>query len=299
LITIIRKEFVMESPHYFLEQCQYRIREKIEKKVMKFTGKGILKEACAYTLLNGGKRFRPALVLMIADTLNQGIDVSAPAFAVECFHTASLVADDLPCMDDDDERRNKPTAHKLYGEMIALLASYALIAEGYGAIAEGGHSFTQAKPERSQDSAQIVAMALENAAFNTGLSGATGGQFLDMLPPDLSEATIREVIHKKTTSLFEIAFVFGWLFGGGDFAKLSLVKQCACHFGMAFQVADDIGDVEQDAQKGRKINMAGAFGMERAQYVLEEELAGYRKLLRELNLNSPALMGLSDLLLSL
>lgn len=291
------KELSSLSIQDSIKRYQELVQAKIKQRVSHFPNAGVLKEACEYALLNGGKRFRPVLTFLIAEALDPNIDVSSAAFAIECFHTASLVADDLPCMDDDDERRNVPTVHKHYGEMIALLASYALIAEGYGAIAEGAEAFAKAKPEMASEAAQIVVMALENAAFNTGLSGATGGQYLDMAPPNLSEETVREVIHKKTTSLFEISFVFGWLFGGGNLDKLSLVKACASHFGMAFQVADDIGDVAQDAQKGRKINMAGICGIEKAKQILEKEMAGYRKSLKDLNLDSPALLGLSDLLI--
>lgn len=279
-----------------LKDYQELIQSKIKERASLFSGEGVMKESCAYALLNGGKRFRPAIVLMVAEALNQKNDVFAPAFAVECFHTASLVADDLPCMDDDDERRNKPTVHKLYGESIALLTSYALIAEGYGAIAEGVQNFTREQSEKAAEAAQVVGMALENAAFNTGLSGATGGQFLDIAPPDLSELTLREVIHKKTTSLFEIAFVFGWLFGGGNPLKLPIVKQCASHFGMAFQVADDLGDVEQDFKKGRKVNIAGVFGVDRASKILEEEVVCYQALLRELRIDSPTLLSLANFL---
>ena len=266
------------------------VEVKLQQKIDSFPNTGILKEACAYSLLNEGKRFRPSLVFMIAEALNQKMDVSSAALAIECFHTASLVADDLPCMDDDDKRRNKPTVHKLYGETLALLTSYALIAEGYGAIAEGYRHYVSKKGEN----ASILALALENAAFNTGLSGATGGQYLDIFPPNLTQETLREVIHKKTTSLFEISFVFGWLFGGGDVTELSLVKACASHFGMAFQVADDLGDVEQDLKNGRKINMAGVFGMETAKQILQKELAGYRDLLKKLHIASPALLALAE-----
>lgn len=272
---------------------QELIQSKIKEKATKLSDTGILNEACGYALLNGGKRFRPALVFMVADALGQNRDVLNAALAIEYFHTASLVADDLPCMDDDEERRNKPTVHKVYGEAMALLVSYALIAEGYGAIAHGFQSNAQTTLEKGESGFKIIAMALENAAFNTGLSGATGGQFLDIFPPDLSEATMREIIHKKTTSLFEIAFVFGWLFGGGDSGDLSLVKVCASHFGLAFQVADDLGDVEQDLKNGRKVNMAGVFGVERAVKILEEELSGYRVALKRLKIDSSALLGLA------
>lgn len=269
-----------------LSSYQEHIETKLKEKTKQFPQTGPLKEACEYALLNGGKRFRPTLVFMIAEALNQNKDVTHAALAIEYFHTASLIADDLPCMDDDDERRNKPTVHKKYGEAIALLASYALIAEGYGAIAENG--------SRKEDGFERIVLALENATFNTGLSGATGGQFLDIFPPDLSMETIREVIHKKTISLFEIAFVFGWLFGGGDIDKLPRVKACASHFGMAFQVADDLGDVEQDLKNGRKINMAGVFGTDIAKHHFFDEIAGYRSVLTELQIDSPALLDLAS-----
>jgi geranylgeranyl diphosphate synthase, type II len=270
----------------YQEQIELKIREKVRQ----FPQTGRLREACEYALLNGGKRFRPMLVFMIAEALNPNKEVVNAALAIEYFHTASLIADDLPCMDDDDERRNKPTVHKIYGEAIALLASYALIAEGYGAIAaclpEAGR--------RKDDDLKRVVLALENATFNTGLHGATGGQYLDIFPPDLSMETIREVIHKKTISLFEIAFVFGWLFGGGDVGKLPLVKACASHFGMAFQIADDMGDVEQDLKNGRKINMAGIFGLETAKQHFFKEIAGYRSALIDLQIASPALLNLAS-----
>jgi len=95
-----------------------------------------LRDACEYALKNGGKRFRPALVYLISTSLNPDVDVSQAALSIELLHTASLIADDLPCMDDDDERRGRPSLHKVYDESIALLASYALIAAGYGCIAK-------------------------------------------------------------------------------------------------------------------------------------------------------------------
>jgi geranylgeranyl diphosphate synthase type II len=280
-----------------MQAFQKHIHAKIQTKAASFPATGILKDACEYALLSGGKRFRPALVYMVAHALKNDKDVTSAALAIEYFHTASLIADDLPCMDNDDERRNKPTVHKVYGEAIALLVSYALIAEGYGSIAEAGRHFhEQANHEQAnieQDWAMRVMLALENSAFNTGLKGATGGQFLDIFPSDLSELTLREVIHKKTISLFEISFVFGWLFGGGDIDKLPEVKACASHFGMAFQVADDLDDVEQDQKNGRKINVAAAFGVDAAKRIFFEEIKSYLALLNVLRINSSDLLGLA------
>lgn len=288
-MSITENEIRSFSLSQTLESYQKQIELKIEEKSKQFSQSGLLKEACQYALLNGGKRFRPTLVFMVAEALKCNQEVTNAALAIEYFHTASLIADDLPCMDDDDERRKKPTIHKKYGEAIALLASYALIAEGYGAIAA-----CLPEKECGKDDYKRVVLALENATFNTGLSGATGGQFLDIFPPNLSMEMVREIIHKKTISLFEIAFVFGWLFGGGELNKLSKVKACASHFGMAFQIADDLGDIEQDLKNGRKINMAGIFGIETAKHLFFEEIAGYRSTLAELQIDSPALLSLAS-----
>ncbi len=249
-----------------LHPYQKKIEDAIAENITSLGPKSKLRDACEYALLNGGKRFRPAIVLMVARALNKQYDATHAALAIEYFHTASLVVDDLPSMDDDDERRNKPSVHKLFGEAAALLVSYALIAAGYGAIAKN----------TSQIGLDHVGiLALENSTYNTGLYGATGGQFIDLFPPDLSLDTLRDVIHKKTVSLFEIAFVFGWLFGGGASEQLDLVKKAASHFGTAFQVADDIGDIEQDLANKRFVNVAVTFGKERALQVVQEEVRGF------------------------
>lgn len=261
------------------KQKEYKqiVEEALKASIETIGEKSKLRDACEYALLNGGKRFRPILVLMIAEALGQWNCAMPAALAVEYFHTASLIADDLPCMDNDDERRNKPTTHKVYGETTALLASYALIAAGYAAIAQSARLC----PNNGD---LLCRLAIENATYNTGLYGATGGQYLDIVPGDLSLARIREAIHKKTVSLFEISFVFGWLFGGGDLSKLDRVKQAASHFGMAFQIADDIDDLDQDAKNGRLVNMAALFGVEEAKKMFHVELRSFESLLQELNL---------------
>lgn len=257
----------------------------IQEQLVDFGDKNVLRDGCEYALMNGGKRVRPAIVLALAEALG-GKPAIHPALAIEYFHTASLVADDLPCMDDDDERRNKPSVHKVYGETLALLVSYALIAAGYGCIEKGGRGLLNAD--------RVVALALQNSAYNTGLLGATGGQFLDIYPPDLSLPTILEVIHKKTVSLFEITFVFGWLFGGGSEERLPLVKKAASHYGTAFQIADDLGDMEQDSKNERLINLANLLGKEEAERMLEEEIASYKVTMSGLGLENSVLFTLAD-----
>ena len=273
------------------------IEEKLLECVPTLGEKTVLRDACEYALMNGGKRFRPALVLMIAKALGREADATQSALAVEFFHTASLIADDLPCMDNDDERREKPSVHKAYGESIALLATYALIASGYEYLAKNAKALKQAHLPFSSYSDRICLLALENATYNTGFFGATGGQFLDIFPPDLNLATIREVIHKKTVSLFEISFMLGWLYGGGDLSKLDLVKKAASHFGMAFQIADDLVDIQQDAVNGRKVNIAAVLGKEAALQMFHEESRFFQKTLHDLRLDSQELRDILALLI--
>lgn len=277
-----------------LDPYKQKVEALLRRKVETFGEQSALRDACEYSLLSGGKRFRPALVLMVADGLNRSLDVSEAALAVEFFHTASLIADDLPCMDNDDERRNHPTLHRAHGEAVALLASYALIAEGYACIARNAAEMRKKFPHSVHEN--ICELALENATFNTGIFGATGGQYLDLFPPDLSLEIVRETLHKKTVSLFEISFVLGWLFGGGSVSKLNKVKQLALHFGMAFQIADDIGDRDQDIINGRKINMANVFGIDTAKKMFHEEITKFLQLLDELQFKSDAFQQIGSLL---
>ncbi len=290
----VPKNLVFSSAAFIslLGAYQSKIEQKIKESLSLLGPKSLLRDTCEYALLNGGKRFRPALVYAIAETLGKGWDVSYAALAIEFFHTASLIADDLPCMDNDDERRNKPTTHKVYGEANALLASYGLIAAGYECIAKNALLIKKLDPNAQAD--HLCVLALENGTYNTGLNGATGGQFLDIDPPDLSQSTMEEVICKKTVSLFEIAFVLGWLFGGGRPDLLDTVKKAAKHFGMAFQIADDIGDVEQDKINGRQVNMAAVVGKEKARQMFHEELEQFQKTLILLNLEKSVLRDIGN-----
>ncbi len=248
-----------------------QIEESLRKFIEQMGEKNELRDACEYALLNGGKRLRPILVLMIAEALGLGTDVMPAALSIEFFHTASLIADDLPCMDNDDMRRNRPSLHKAFGESVAVLASYALIAEGYGGIYRN-----------SQNSPESAVLCLEAATRCAGINGATNGQFLDLYPPNADLDTIKKIIYQKTVTLFEIAFVFGWLFGGGSASRLSEVNACAYHLGMAFQIADDLLDEKEDASS--PINIAKAYGRERALSLFEEEMEAFTCSLKNLGL---------------
>ncbi len=279
-----------------LAPYKHLIEQKLQENIDQLGPKNPLRDACEYALLNGGKRFRPALVLMIAKALGYKADVFPAAIGIEFFHTASLIADDLPCMDNDDERRNKPTVHRIYGESIALLATYGLISAGYACLAKNAQLIKQSSHPLAHQSDHLCVLALENATYNTGLCGATGGQFLDLSPPNLSLELLEEVIHKKTVTLFEISFVLGWLFGGGELSKLELVKKGAAYFGKAFQIADDLDDMAQDLTHEHSLNIANVLGKEQAKAMFHEEIKQFEQVLKDLKLDQSDLQALARLL---
>ncbi|MFN0064851.1 MAG: polyprenyl synthetase family protein [Chlamydiales bacterium] len=269
----------MNKIELLLHNYKSRVDQKIGEVIRAFGEKNRLRDACEYALKNGGKRFRPAVVYMIAEALQQNNCVDDAALAIEFFHTASLIADDLPCMDNDSERRGNPALHISFGEETALLASYALIAAGYDRIR------LNAERLRCVYAHEISLLAWQSASQNTGIFGATGGQFYDLMcDASPTEKKVRQVLYQKTGALFEISFVLGWLFGGGEIKKLEGVKKAAYHFGLAFQIADDIVDKEQD--KGKCYNYALCVGEKQAQQALKKELFETKKELKNLQLSS-------------
>jgi geranylgeranyl diphosphate synthase type II len=296
--TVIRRTATdsnkFENSHFFFHRD--KIEQEIAKSILSFGDKTKLRDACEYALTTGGKRFRPLIVILIAEALGNDLNVYESALAVEFFHTASLIADDLPCMDNDDERREKPSLHKVYGEAIALLASYALITAAFEKIHSNAMVMQDAGAPFSHFSDRACTLALESATHCAGILGATGGQFLDLFPPNQSLDTVKQVIYKKTVTLFEVSFVLGWLFGGGDVSKLEKVKRAAYHFGMAFQTADDLADMLQDEKKQREVSIARLIGKERGILFFDEEMRLLHKELQELNLLTPSFEKMCDIL---
>jgi geranylgeranyl diphosphate synthase, type II len=199
-----------------------------EAGLARFAGGGQLTHSIRQAL-EGGKRLRAALVLMSA-----GGQATEPALAVEDFHAASLIADDLPCMDDATERRGKPTLHCAFGEQTALLASYALISAGYEQLTLGARRLDR---ERGL-------LSIELATHTTGIEGLIGGQDLDL--QGAHERT-EELLAKKTGSLFELSIGLGWLYGGGDLDHFPNVRRFGRSLGIVFQLLDDRDDCDDGA----------------------------------------------------
>lgn len=249
--------------------------------------------ACKYALSGDAKRFRSAIVYMISDSLGNSLNVDPAALAMEYFHTASLIADDLPCMDNDDFRRGRATTHKMFNESIALLASFGLIAKGFEEIANNADILRHSK-QFAHHADRIGLLAVQAASKTTGLSGLIGGQFLDLHAEEIDREKNLEIIEKKTVSLFELAFVLGWLFGGGAPEALDEIRKCAYYFGTAFQLLDDLDDLNSDKKKEQVINFALSFGKEATFREIQRCEHEFQRGFRNLQFSCPPLSELME-----
>lgn len=199
-----------------------------------------LAEAMRYSLLAGGKRIRPLLVLEFCRIAGGNVEKALPvACAVEMLHTYSLIHDDLPCMDNDELRRGKPTNHMVYGECTATLAGDALQAEAFGTILR-----CELPPTVKASCAEILAGAV-------GLDGMCGGQFLDMSweGRTLTEQELTEINIRKTGALLVAACQMGVAAAGGSELMLAAAGHYGSSIGLAFQIRDDMLDVLSTAEE--------------------------------------------------
>ena len=199
-----------------------------------------LAEAMRYSLLAGGKRIRPLLVLEFCRIAGGNVEKVLPvACAVEMLHTYSLIHDDLPCMDNDELRRGKPTNHMVYGECTATLAGDALQAEAFGTILR-----CDLPPTVKASCAEILAGAV-------GLDGMCGGQFLDMSweGRTLTEQELTEINIRKTGALLVAACQMGVAAAGGSELMLAAAGHYGSSIGLAFQIRDDMLDVLSTAEE--------------------------------------------------
>ncbi len=198
-----------------------------------------LHEAIRYSLDAGGKRLRPVLCLAAADLAAAKADALAAGIALECVHTYSLIHDDLPCMDDDDLRRGRPTVHKAFDEATALLAGDALLTHAFALLAT------------HYASEPVLAAALvRELAEAAGSRRLIGGQMADLLAEKQASISAEDLdfIHlNKTAAMIEAALVMGGLCGGSGPDDLERLRRAGRHTGLAFQIIDDILDVTSDS----------------------------------------------------
>ncbi len=201
-------------------------------------------EAMEYSLNGNGKRIRPLLVLEFCRACGGDINKALPfACAVEMVHTYSLIHDDLPCMDNDDFRRGKPSNHVVYGEAMALLAGDALLTRAFEIILS---------PETIKSvGANVVAEAAACLADNIGVYGMIGGQVIDMESENKSVSKdVLDSMHSlKTGALIVASAKIGCIIAGADKSKIEAATEYAKSIGVAFQIVDDILDVTSSTEK--------------------------------------------------
>lgn len=219
-------------------------------------------EAMRYSLLAGGKRLRPVLTMEFCRACGGDPAVSLPfAAAVEMVHTYSLIHDDLPCMDNDDYRRGRPTSHKVYGEAHAVLAGDALLTAAFPRLC-----MAKLPAERIVQAAAILGEC-------AGGLGMVGGQVLDLEGEKqiLTEEQIGAIHVRKTGSLISAACTLGVIAAGGSDQQLDAAGQYAAGLGLAFQIRDDMLDVIGDAEKlGKKTGMDAQKNTYARLFALEE-----------------------------
>lgn len=195
-------------------------------------------ESMRYSLMAGGKRLRPILLMAAADAVGaKGTDYLESACAIEMIHTYSLIHDDLPAMDDDDYRRGKLTNHKVYGAGMATLAGDALLTLAFEVMLRQ----SGATPEN-------ILQVVREMSVAAGPDGMVGGQALDLESEDkqISMETLRRMHMGKTGALFRAAIRSGAILGGASAIELSALTEYADNFGLAFQITDDVLDVTGD-----------------------------------------------------
>lgn len=203
--------------------------------------RGDLYDAMYYSLLAGGKRIRPVLLLESCRLCGGDPEKALPfAGAIEMIHTYSLIHDDLPCMDDDDLRRGRPTNHKVYGEATAVLAGDALLTAAFEWMLDPSVTLP---PERTLEAARVLAQA-------AGAQGMVGGQVLDMAGEGhaMGLTEVEELQRLKTGALIRAAAEMGCVLAGGSEEQRKAVCRYAERIGLAFQIQDDILDVTSSAE---------------------------------------------------
>jgi len=252
-----------------------------------------------YSLFAGGKRVRPLLAMAAAEAVSDRVTgIESAACSLELIHTYSLIHDDLPALDNDDLRRGRPTCHKVFGDAMAILAGDALLTLAFEALAK--------LPDVDAD--RRIRLVAELATASGTVGGMIGGQVNDLegegQPP--TAVLLESIHHAKTGALLRASVRMGALYAGADDAQLSALTCFGEHIGLAFQIVDDVLDVEQssealgktagkDAQQ-QKITFPAVYGLERSRAMAEQERLAAHLALRTFGDRAERLLQLADLI---
>jgi farnesyl diphosphate synthase len=269
-------KLTLDSLTFYQQRLEQVLQHQLDKKSITDP---VLHQAMAYSLLLGGKRMRPFLVYACGQMLGASVtDLDGPAAAIEALHTYSLIHDDLPAMDNDDLRRGKATCHKAFDEATAILAGDALQSFAFELLAS--HPYQQVLPQR-------VLTMVQQLALHSGYNGMCGGQAIDLAHTNkaMSVQALEQMHQLKTGALIECSVRFAYLASPVDnVAHLDALVRYSRAIGLAFQVQDDILDIEGDTQilgktagsdqKANKATYPALLGLQQAKqkaYLLVEE----------------------------
>ncbi|MDQ0269389.1 polyprenyl synthetase family protein [Cytobacillus purgationiresistens] len=229
---------MQESLNSFTEMHKQLLVEKMSESVNRLEAPSVIKESMLYSLEAGGKRIRPLLLFATIAAFGQetkkGLNTAA---ALEMVHTYSLIHDDLPSMDDDDLRRGKPTNHKVFGEAYAVLAGDALLTYSFQLIAD---------TDSNHASPEVKLALIQEFSKAAGAEGMVGGQVADIAGEEkqLSLPELEYIHINKTGKLLAFSVIAGAILSGADEERKKSLTEFATHLGLAFQIRDDILDLE-------------------------------------------------------
>jgi len=286
----------MTLPEYLTRQ-QARVDAALERWVPpESTLPESIHKAMRYSLFAGGKRIRPILCMASAEAVSDlAAGIESCACTLELIHTYSLIHDDLPALDNDDLRRGVPTCHKVFGDAMAILAGDALLTLAFQVLAQ---------MDCPDDRKVALIAELSTAAGTVG--GMIGGQVCDIEGEGQNpDAALLEAIHRaKTGALLRASLRMGAIYAGADDEQLRALACFGEHVGLAFQIVDDVLDVEQssealgktagkDAQQ-HKITFPAVYGLERSRQMAEEERLAAHLVLRNFDERAERLRELAD-----
>ncbi len=273
-------ELLKNERNHFLIQFEEHLDDYLKKNLGKHNFYApLMNESIAYSLKSNGKRFRPFLAYLIFKLgVRQSDLLFSWALAIEFIHTYSLIHDDLPCMDNDDFRRDLPTNHKVYGDDIALLAGDSLISEAFRVIAED-----------EKLSSQVRINLIQLLSQKIGPAGMVGGQVLDMKASKQIEFEQLKTIHLlKTSYLIQAAATGAAQIQGMKSADVDAISDFAFHLGMAFQIKDDLLDSTSSDQDFKSYPYL--LGKEKTQAELQQHAAAALKNLQSIENKNVSLL---------
>lgn len=264
----------------YLKTKRELVDSNIEYHLNKLEYPNVIAEGMRYSVLNGGKRLRPILLLMVLELFDKKIDLGLPiAVAIEMIHSYSLVHDDLPALDNDDYRRGKLTTHKKFGEAEAILIGDALLTHSFSVITD------ETKGVASDKLIKIIGMVSRYA----GINGMIGGQTVDIESEKkkVSLETLKYIHENKTGKLIKLPVEIGAIISEATEEEYKALENYADGIGLAFQIKDDILDIEGDFEKiGKpigsdleleKTTYPSIFGIEKSKEILKEVISGAKR----------------------